>query len=82
MTPDEIRSRVVACLMEVAPEADPATLHAGRPLRDQLDLDSYDYLRFLVRLREVLGVDIPEADYGKVATLDALVDYLTKLLPG
>jgi len=82
VTPDEIRSKVVACLMDVAPEADPATLQAGRPLRDQLDLDSYDYLSFLVRLHEVLGVDIPEADYGKVATIDALVDYLTPSLPG
>ncbi len=82
MTPDEIRSKVVACLMDVAPEVDPATLQAGRPLRDQLDLDSYDYLSFLVRLHEVLGVDIPEADYGKVATIDALVDYLTTSLPG
>ncbi len=82
MTPDEIRSKVLACLVDVAPEADPATIHACRPLRDQLDLDSYDYLRFLVRLHEVLGADIPEADYGKVATIDALVDYLTKSLPG
>jgi acyl carrier protein len=81
MTPDEIRSTVLAALTDVAPEVDPAGIDPGRPLREQLDLDSYDYLRFMVRLHEVLGVDIPETDYRAIPTLDALVEYLTKSLP-
>ncbi len=76
MTRDEIRARVLEALREVAPEADLAHLNPGRPLRDQLDLDSYDFLNFLLGVHERLGVDIPERDYGRIASLDALVDYL------
>ena len=44
--------------------------------RDQLDLDSMDLLNFVIGLHTALGVDIPEADYSKLATLDGCVDYL------
>jgi acyl carrier protein len=45
-------------------------------LRDQLDIDSMDFLNFAVALNEELGVEIPEADYGKVQTVDRLVEYV------
>ena len=54
---------------------------ADQPLRDQVDLDSIDFLNFLIRLHEILGVDVPEADYGKLVTLNDFVAYLRARLP-
>jgi acyl carrier protein len=51
-------------------------LQADRPLREQIDLDSMDWLNFLVALHERLQVEIPESDYARLATLDQTVDYL------
>jgi len=78
MTRDEIRQVVLDALGEIAPEADPATLDPRRPFRDQLDLDSVDYLNFLVAIDRALHVSVPESDYARVAGLDALVDYLAE----
>jgi acyl carrier protein len=72
----EIRTRVVGVIKSVAPELEESELRADRPLRDQIDLDSMDWLNVLVALHEKLRVDIPEADYGKLVTLDDLVGYL------
>ena len=63
-------------LQRIAPEIEPAELVASEPLRDQVDLDSMDWLNFIVGLHEALKVDIPEADYQKLVTLDDLVAYL------
>lgn len=82
MTPDEIRDVVLSELVRVAPEVDVGALAASRPLRDQVDLDSMDWLNFLVGLHGRLGVDIPEADYRRLVTLDDLVAYLGARLPG
>lgn len=76
MTRDEIRTAVLRALTSVAPEADLSTLAADVNLRDQLDIDSVDFLNVLVAIHDALGVDIPEVDYPKLSTLDACVDYL------
>ena len=76
MTRDEIRSAVLDVLGGVAPEGDYARLKSDRPLRDQLDLDSYDFLNVMIQLSDRLGIDIPEADYPRLVTLEATVDYL------
>jgi len=72
----EIRAVVVATLKSIAPEVEEAELRPGRPLRNQVDLDSMDWLRFLIGLHEKLKVEIPESDYGRLVTLDDLVAYL------
>jgi acyl carrier protein len=72
----EIRSRVLGIIKSIAPEIEEGELRADRPLRDQIDLDSMDWLNVLVAVNEKLHVDIPEADYGKLVTLDNLVAYL------
>ena len=72
----EIQQAVVTALLSVAPEADPATLDPKRPIREQLDIDSMDFLNFIVALHHDLGVDVPERDYGKLATLESSVSYL------
>lgn len=78
MTTDRqtLMDAVVASLRAIAPELEPDALDPGRPLRHQVDLDSMDWLNFLVSLHERFGVNIPEADYAQLITLDDVVDYL------
>ena len=80
MNPSAIRQAVIDALSSVAPEGDYDRLRPDRSLREQLDIDSYDFLTVMVRLHESLGVDVPEADYGKLATLDEAVVYLAARL--
>jgi acyl carrier protein len=73
---DDLRATVLRVLGEVAPEADLTSLEPDVAFREQLDLDSMDILNFVVGLHAALGVEIPEADYPQLATLDACVGYL------
>jgi acyl carrier protein len=82
MTKSDIRTTVLGALRGVAPEADLASVAGDADLRDALDIDSMDFLRFVVDLHEKLHIDIPERDYAKVRTLDACVDYLAQKLLG
>jgi acyl carrier protein len=77
VTAAPLRQIVLDALKRVAPEIDPATIDARLAFRDQLDLDSMDVLNFVLALHERLGVEIPEADYPRLATLDGAVAYLT-----
>jgi acyl carrier protein len=77
VTRDEIRDSVIGALRRVAPEADPAALRPDVSLREELDLDSMDFLNFVLALHERLGVEIPESDYAKLYTLDGAVAYLS-----
>lgn len=80
MTKEEIKATIVRLLGRIAPEVDFNDIDSSVPLRDQLDIDSMDFLNFVVALNKELGVDIPEKDYNRFATLDDAVDYLqTKL---
>ena len=76
MNQAQLRDVVLAELRRIAPEVEEAELKADRPLRDQVDLDSMDWLNFLVALNERLKVEIPESDYRKLVTLQQTVDYL------
>jgi acyl carrier protein len=76
MTDAEIKSAILDGLAQIAPESDPAELPPNENIRRALDIDSFDFLNFLIGLHEKLGVDIPEADYGKLNTLDEMVAYL------
>ena len=81
MIPEELKPKVLEILTAIAPELEPGELRADKPLRNQVDLDSMDWLNFLVALHERLKVDIPEADYAKLVTLDDLLAYLKKKMP-
>lgn len=80
MTVETIQREVLAALGTVAPEADSMTIDPRLPLRDQLDLDSMDFLNFLIAIRKRMGVDVHEADYPKVATLEGCVNYVQSAL--
>jgi acyl carrier protein len=80
MTPDEIRNVLLRVLRTVAPESQPEKLDGMQNFREELDLDSVDFMNFVVGLHDALGVDVPEADYAKLATLDGCVAYLAERL--
>ncbi|MDP2368112.1 acyl carrier protein [Rhodoferax sp.] len=73
---------VVALLRRIAPELESDALEPKRPLRQQVDLDSMDWLNFLISLHERFGVSIAESDYAGLVCLDDVVDYLQARLPG
>jgi acetyltransferase len=79
---DELRSAIVAAIAAVAPEADLGNLRHDRPLREQIDLDSIDWLNVLAGLCERLGIEIPEVDDGRFATVDSIVERLTTAQAG
>ena len=74
----EAKSLIIDVLSGIAPEADYATLAGKAQLRDELDLDSMDFLNFIAALHERTKIDIPEADYPKLSTLDGAVGYLCR----
>ena len=76
MTTDDLRELVLDALTTIAPEADPATLDPGEDLREELDLDSMDELTMITELSERLGIDVPEADYPRLRSLQGAVEYL------
>jgi acyl carrier protein len=76
----DIHSAVLTTLKRIAPEVETSALKADQPLRAQIDLDSMDWLNVILGLHEKLKVDIPEADYGKLNTLNSLVGYLAQKL--
>lgn len=81
MTPDAIRESVRRVLHAIAPEADLDSVGPGTNFRAELDLDSMDFLRFITGLHAELGVEVPEADYRKLGTLDGCVSYIAAHAP-
>ena len=80
MTEDEIRVRVIKTLSGIVPELEPGNLKPAVSLRDQLDVDSMDFLNFLIALHQEFGVDVPESDAGKLGSVDACVAYVAQVL--
>ena len=78
MTRDEIRDGVFRALAQVAPEADMSRLKPNVRLRDQLDIDSMDLLNFAIGVHKEFKIEIPEADYPQLATLDGCINYVAK----
>ena len=76
MNATDIRALAANVLAGIAPEADLSTLGETEDLRDALDLDSMDFLNFMIGLSQGTGVNIPESDYPKLFTLASLLDYL------
>lgn len=81
MTRETIEAHLTALLADIAPGASLAHVRRTGNLRDELDIDSMDFLRLVQALDTRVGVAIPEADYGKVGTLDTLVAYIAARAP-
>ena len=80
MNREELTQAILQTLASIAPEVEPGSIVPDKLLRDQVDLDSADWLNFLVALHAKLGVDIPDADVGKLTTLTKLIDYCERKL--
>jgi acyl carrier protein len=78
MTDAEAKRLIRDILGSIAPETDPATVSGSEDLREALDLDSMDFMNFVVALHERTGIDIPEADYAQLRTLDGAASYLSR----
>lgn len=76
MTENEIRALAARVLAGIAPEAELATIGDGEDLREALDLDSMDFLNFVIALGEGTGRKIPEVDTRRLFTMRGLLDYL------
>lgn len=73
---DDLKRHVLAALGEVAPEVDLTSLSDDAAIRDELDIDSMDFLNFIIGIHERTGIDIPEKDYAKLGTVRRAVAYL------
>ncbi len=76
MTREDIGQAIIEIIKDILPDEDFSSLDRDARLRDQLDLDSMDFLDIVMELRKKYGVEVPEADYPKLATLNSCVDYL------
>jgi acyl carrier protein len=76
MTEDDARQIVLKVLGDIAPEAELDTIEPQTSFRDQFDIDSVDFLNFVIALHEATNVEIPEADYPKLQSLDGAAAYL------
>lgn len=76
MNEQEIKTIVFRLLKNIAPETDPEELDGDENIREALDIDSFDFLQFIVGLDEQFGLKTQEAEYGKITTLNALLNYI------
>ena len=76
MTEAEIKQTIFQLLKKIAPDTEPEKLKPDDDIRRTLEIDSFDALQFVVALDEYFGIDTPESDYGKIATLKNLVSYI------
>lgn len=77
MTKDECKQVVLDIIAEIAPDEELSDVKGEVALREQLDLDSMDFLDIVMELRKQHGIEVPEADYGQLASLDSCAEYLT-----
>jgi acyl carrier protein len=80
MGPAEIKETILDILEGIAPDEDLSGLKDDVPLREQLELDSMDFLDIVMELRKRYRVQIPEDDYMELATMNSTVNYLTPLM--
>ena len=76
MSEEDMRTVLLDELGKIAPEIDGAAADPSGDLREEFDIDSMDFLNLITALHQRLGIDIPEADYPKLFTLDAAAAYL------
>ena len=80
MTPAEIRTEIISILEDIAPDEDLTSLQDDVPFREQMELDSMDFLDIVMELRKRHRVQIPEEDYPQLASMQSTVQYLEPLM--
>ena len=76
MTREELAKRILDLLTGIAPDVEASSVIPGIDFRDQFDFDSMDTLNFAIALHKELGVEVPEADYAQLASLEKCLAYL------
>lgn len=77
MTKDECKKAVLDIIADIAPDEDLTHIKPDVRLRDQVQLDSMDFLDIVMELRKRHGIEVPEAEYGRLASLESSAEYLT-----
>ena len=80
MTPAEIREEIIDILADIAPDEDLSSLQDDPPFREQLELDSMDFLDIVMELRKRHRIQIPEEDYGQLVSMSSTVAYLEPIM--
>lgn len=80
MTKEEVKTSLLNIISEIVPDEDVMNLEGNTSIRDQIDLDSMDFLDIIMELRKKYQVEIPEEDYSELATMNSSVTYLEPLL--
>ena len=80
MTVEQIKHTIIEQILEVAPDIEEDEIMPNENIQRSLEIDSFDFLNVLTALKVELGVEVPEADYGKVDTLEHMADYFDKRL--
>jgi acyl carrier protein len=78
LTRSELKQRLSQLITDIAPEADIDALNPNDSMREELDLDSIDFIRLLTAIEKALKVKIPESDYAKVDTLNDMLEYIAQ----
>ncbi|HEB72884.1 MAG TPA: acyl carrier protein [Nitrospirae bacterium] len=76
MTGEGIRQAIIDIIREIVPDEDLSGIDAEKPLRDQIDLDSMDFLDIVMELRKRYSVEVPEQDYQELESMSSTVNYL------
>ncbi len=76
MTNNEIRNIIINCIVEIAPGTDVSSINDSTSLRDQLNLDSMDFLDLIMELRKRYKIEIPKEDFPKIKTMNDFIIYL------
>lgn len=82
MTDEHIKQAIIGIIADIAPDEDTGSIDPAVRLRDQMDLDSMDFLDIVMELRKRYGVQVPDTDYQHLASLDSCVDYLRDKMAG
>ena len=80
MKAEEVRATILEVIHEIVPDEDLSDLKHDVRIRDQIEMDSMDFLDIIMELRKRYGVTVPEDDYMKLSTLDGCVEYLEPLM--
>lgn len=78
MTQEQITAAIIEQILLIAPDIDAADIVPDKNIQRSLEIDSFDFLKILTALSEVIGVEVPESDYAKVDTLNHMSDYFAE----
>lgn len=80
MNKDEIKSTIIKTILEIAPDIEEDEIEPNENIQESLEIDSFDFLKILTQMNGETGVEVPEADYSKVSTLESMAEYFSQHL--